>query len=68
VPCATHHEVPSSKICPPPGTRIARSKGGTAGLVALTLDGARGGRTAIGITWQFQDVNGAVLWSGSVAC
>jgi len=43
---------------PPPGTRIAWSKGGTAGLVALTLDGARDGGTATGITWQFQDVTG----------
>jgi hypothetical protein len=52
----------------PPGTRIAWSKGGTAGLVALTLDGARGGGMATAITWQFQDVNGAVLRSGGVAC
>jgi hypothetical protein len=55
-------------ICPAVGARIAWSKGGTAGLVALTLDGARSGGSATGITWQFQDVNGAVLRSGSVAC
>jgi hypothetical protein len=36
--------------------------------LALTLDGARSDRTATGITWQFEDVNGAVLRSGSVAC
>ena len=51
----------------PPGTRIAWSKGGTRSLVALMLDGARGGGTATSITWQFQDVKGAVLRSGSVA-
>jgi hypothetical protein len=52
----------------PPGARIDWSKGGTAGLVALTLSGAGGGGAATGIGWQFQDVNGAVLRSGSVAC
>jgi len=52
----------------PPGPRIAWAKGGTPGLVALTLDGAGGGGAANGISWQFQDVNGGALRSGSVAC
>ncbi|MDP9301459.1 MAG: metallophosphoesterase [Actinomycetota bacterium] len=52
----------------PPGARIAWSKGGAAGLVGLTLNGAGGGAAATGISWQFQDVNGAVLRSGSAAC
>ena len=52
----------------PPGDRIAWSKGKTAGYVALTLNGAAGGNTATSIGWQFQDVNGSSLRSGSVAC
>jgi len=52
----------------PPGGRIAWSKGKTAGYVALRLNGAAGGKAATSISWQFQDVNGASLRSGSVAC
>ena len=52
----------------PPGDRIAWSKGKTAGYVALTLNGAAGGNAATSIGWQFQDVNGSSLRSGSVAC
>jgi hypothetical protein len=52
----------------PPGVRIAWSKGGTAGLVALTLDGAGGGKPAVSLGWQFQDVNGTALRSGAVTC
>ena len=52
----------------PPGARIAWSKGKTAGLLALTLNGAAGGSAATSIGWQWQDVNGNVLRSNSVDC
>ena len=50
------------------GVLIYRMKGKTAGYVALRLNGAAGGKAATSISWQFQDVNGASLRSGSVAC
>jgi hypothetical protein len=52
----------------PPGSRIAWSKGKTAGYIALTLNGAAGGNAATSIGWQFQNANGVSLRSGSVAC
>ena len=52
----------------PPGSRIAWSKGKTPGYIALTLNGAADGNAATSISWQFQDVSGASLRSGSVAC
>ena len=52
----------------PPGTRIAWSKGGTAGLVELTLEGAADGGTATAIGWEFQEPSGTVLRSGAVDC
>jgi hypothetical protein len=52
----------------PPGARIAWSKGKTAGLLALTLNGAGGGSAATSIGWQWQDVSGNVLRSNSVDC
>jgi hypothetical protein len=52
----------------PPGARIEWSKGKTAGLLDLTLNGARNGNTATGIGWQWQDVNGNDLHDGSVDC
>jgi hypothetical protein len=56
----------NSKVLP--GARIAWSKGKTAGLLDLTLDGARNGNAATGISWQWQDVNGTDLHDGSVDC
>ncbi len=56
----------NSKVLP--GARIAWSKGKTAGLLDLTLDGARNGNAATGISWQWQDVNGNDLHDGSVDC
>lgn len=50
------------------GARVAWVKGKTAGLLALTLNGAAGGASASSIGWTFQDVNGAGLRSGSVDC
>jgi len=52
----------------PPGARIAWSKGQTAGLLDLTLNGARNGNAATSIGWQWQDVNGTDLHDGSVDC
>ena len=52
----------------PPGARIEWSKGKTAGLLDLTLNGAGNGNTATGISWQWQDVNGNDLHDGSVDC
>lgn len=52
----------------PPGARIAWSKGKTAGFLALTLVGAGGGGQATRLRWDFQDVNGNTLRSGSVTC
>ncbi len=52
----------------PPGARIAWSKGKTAGLLALTLNGAANGNAATSIGWQWQDVSGNVLRSNSVSC
>ena len=52
----------------PPGDRIAWSKGKTAGLLDLTLNGAANGNAATGIGWQWQDVNGSDLHDGSVDC
>jgi hypothetical protein len=52
----------------PPGARIAWSKGKTAGLLDLTLNGARNGNAATSIGWQWQDVNGNDLRDGSVDC
>jgi hypothetical protein len=37
-------------------------------VVALTLNGAAGGNAATSLGWQFQDVSGGALRSGSVAC
>jgi hypothetical protein len=48
--------------------RIAWAKGKTSGVLALTLNGARGGGTATSIGWTFKDVNNTVLRTGSVAC
>jgi hypothetical protein len=56
----------NSKVLP--GARIAWSKGKTAGLLDLTLDGARNGNAATGISWQWQDINGTDLHDGSVDC
>ena len=50
------------------GQRVAWSKGKTAGLLALTLNGAAAGGSANSLGWSFQDVNGADLRSGSVDC
>jgi len=52
----------------PPGARIAWSKGKTAGLLDLTLNGARNGNAATSIGWQWQDVSGTDLHDGSVDC
>ena len=52
----------------PPGARIAWSKGKTAGLLALTLEGAGGGNAATSIGWEWQDLNGNILRSNSVTC
>lgn len=52
----------------PPGARIAWSKGKTAGLLALTLNGAAGGNAPTSIGWQWQDLNGNNLRSSSVTC
>ena len=43
-------------------------KGKTAGAVYLTLNGAANGGTATSISWNWKDVNGNVLHSGSVPC
>jgi hypothetical protein len=51
-----------------PGARIAWSKGKTAGLLEMTLQGAANGGVANGIGWQWQDVNGTDLHDGSVDC
>ncbi len=50
------------------GARVAWSKGGTAGLLSLTLNGAAGGNAATSIGWQFQNVSGNDLHDGSVDC
>jgi hypothetical protein len=50
------------------GQRVAWSKGKTAGLLAMTLNGAAAGGSANSLGWTFQDVNGANLRSGSVDC
>ncbi|MDP9301198.1 MAG: metallophosphoesterase, partial [Actinomycetota bacterium] len=52
----------------PPGARIEWSKGKTAGLLDLTLNGAGSGNAATSIGWQWQDVNGNDLHDGSVDC
>jgi hypothetical protein len=52
----------------PPGARIAWSKGKMAGLLDLTLNGARNGNAATSIGWQWQDVSGTDLHDGSVDC
>jgi hypothetical protein len=43
-------------------------KGGTPGAVYLTLKGAANGGTATSLEWQWKDVNGNVLHSGSTSC
>ena len=58
----------SSAVTDSSGQRVAWSKGKTAGLVAMTLNGAAGGGSASSIDWSFQDVNGVGLRSGSVDC
>ena len=50
------------------GARVAWSKGGTAGLLSMTLNGAAGGNAATSIGWQFQNVSGNDLHDGSVGC
>ncbi|TMK92189.1 MAG: hypothetical protein E6G37_09010 [Actinobacteria bacterium] len=50
------------------GARVAWSKGGTAGLLSLSLAGAAGGNAATSIGWQFQTVSGSDLHDGSVDC
>jgi len=50
------------------GARVAWSKGGTAGLLSLSLAGAAGGNAATSIGWQFQNVSGSDLHDGSVDC
>jgi hypothetical protein len=52
----------------PPGARIAWSKGKTAGFLSLTLVDAGGGGQATRLRWDFQDVSGNSLRSGSVTC
>jgi len=52
----------------PPGARIAWSKGKMAGYLALTLVGAAEGGQATAIRWDFEDLNGNSLRSGSVTC
>jgi hypothetical protein len=56
----------NSKVLP--GARIAWSKGKTAGLLDLTLDGAANRNAATSISWQWQDVTGTDLHDGSVDC
>ena len=51
-----------------PGDRIEWSKGQTAGLLDMTLGGARNGNAATSIGWQWQDVRGNDLHDGSVDC
>ncbi|TMK34551.1 MAG: hypothetical protein E6G58_11285 [Actinobacteria bacterium] len=51
-----------------PGPRIAWSKGKTAGLLDLTLNGAANGNVATSIGWQWQDTNLNDLHDGSVDC
>jgi len=58
----------SSAVTDSSAQRVAWSKGKTAGLVAMTLNGAAGGESADSIGWTFQDVNGVDLRSGSVDC
>ena len=49
-------------------SRIAWAKGKTPGVLALTLNGARGGGIATSIGWTFKDVNNSDLRAGSVSC
>jgi hypothetical protein len=43
-------------------------KGKTAGVVYLTLNGAANGGTATSLSWEWKDVNGNVLHTGSTSC
>jgi Calcineurin-like phosphoesterase len=43
-------------------------KGKTAGAVYLTLNGAANGGTARSLSWQWKDVSGNVLHTGSTTC
>jgi hypothetical protein len=43
-------------------------KGSTAGVLYLTLNGAANGGTASSLSWQWKDVNGNLLHSGSTSC
>ena len=49
-------------------SRIAWSLGKTPGVLALTLNGARGGGTASSIGWTFENVQNSALRTGSVTC
>ena len=48
--------------------RQAFLRGGTLGGVFLTLNGAANGGTATSISWEWKDVNGSTLHSGSTTC
>jgi K319L-like, PKD domain/Calcineurin-like phosphoesterase len=58
----------SSAVSDSSGQRVAWSKGKTAGVLAMTLNGAANGGSASSIGWTFQDVSGVGLRSGSVDC
>jgi hypothetical protein len=49
-------------------SRQVFTKGNTGGVVYLTLNGAANGGTATSLSWQWKDVNGNVLHSGSTNC
>ncbi len=59
-----HTIAPSGKA----DSRQVFLRGGTPGAVFLTLNGAANGGTATSISWQWKDVNGTTLRSGSTTC
>lgn len=58
------HKLAAAKSDP----RQVFTKGNTGGVLYLTLNGAANGGTATSLSWQWKDVNGNVLHSGSTSC
>jgi hypothetical protein len=58
------HKLSPAKTDP----RQVFAQGSTAGVVYLTLNGAANGGTATSLSWQWKNVNGTVLHSGSTSC
>jgi hypothetical protein len=59
-----HKVAASAKVDP----RQVFARGATAGAVYLRLNGAANGGTAKSLSWDWKDVNGNVLHSGSTSC